>query len=85
VLEGVRQVIEDQNADYTLEEVDEELQLLSKQGQWLLELLTAGGVAWYAGHPQFEQVQKTLLEEERAQVEGAGWRRSGVTSSPPAL
>jgi hypothetical protein len=33
VVEGARHVIDDQSADYTLDEVDEELQLQSKQGQ----------------------------------------------------
>jgi hypothetical protein len=69
--EGTRQVIEDQSTDYSLEEVDEELQLLAKQGQRLLELLAAGGEAGHARHHQFEQVQEAVLGEVRAQVEGA--------------
>jgi hypothetical protein len=69
VAEGARHVIDDQSTDYTLFEVDEELQLLSKQGQQLQELLIAGEAAGYAGHAQFEEVQKAGLGE--VHVEGA--------------
>jgi hypothetical protein len=33
VLEAAKQIIEDQSEDYTLEEVDEELEMLAKRGQ----------------------------------------------------
>ncbi len=65
------QVIEGQSTDYTLEEVDEALQLLTKHGQWVGELLAAGGEAGFAGPHEFEQVQRAVLGEVRAQVEGA--------------
>jgi hypothetical protein len=66
--------------------VDEELQLLSKQDQWLWEFLTTGGAASYADHPKFEQVQKAVLGEvqPKSRERKASWRRSGVTSSLPA-
>jgi hypothetical protein len=51
VVEGARYVIDDQSTDCTLDEVDEELQLLSKKGQRLWELLAAGGAAGFADHP----------------------------------
>jgi hypothetical protein len=35
VVEGARHVIDDQSTDYTVDEVDEELKLLNKQGQQL--------------------------------------------------
>ncbi len=44
--------------------------MLSKQGQQVRELLAAGMAAGYAGHAQFKEVQKAVLGEVQAQVEG---------------
>ncbi len=71
VVESARHVIDNQSTDYTLVRVDEELQLLGKQGQQLRELLAARVVASYTGHPQFEEIQKAVLGEVHAEVKGA--------------
>ncbi len=42
VLETAKQIIEDQSTDYTLDEVDEELDMLTKCGQQVRELLETG-------------------------------------------
>ncbi len=42
VLETAKQIIEDQSTDYTLGEIDEELDMLSKRGQQVRELLEMG-------------------------------------------
>jgi vacuolar-type H+-ATPase subunit H len=71
VLETAKQIIEDQSTDYTLDEVDEELDMLSKRGQQVRELLETGKKDGFGGHPEFEQVQRAVLGEIQAQVTGA--------------
>jgi hypothetical protein len=44
---------------------------MTKHGQRLRELLTAGKEAGYAGHPEFRQNQRTILGEVQAQAGGA--------------
>ncbi len=46
VLESARQVIEDQSTDYTLEEVDDELELMARRGQRIQELFNTGRTGW---------------------------------------
>jgi hypothetical protein len=46
VLESARQVIEDQSTDYTLEEVDDELELMARHGQRIQELFDTGRTGW---------------------------------------
>ncbi len=82
-VEGARHVINDQGTDYSLVEMEEDLQLLTKQGQQLQELLAAGVAAGSAGHAQFEDVQKAVLKEVSAGGGGGelagevqGWRPS---------
>jgi hypothetical protein len=48
--------------------VEEELQLMTKYGQRLHELLTTGKEAGFVGHPESEQMQQTILKEVQAQV-----------------
>jgi hypothetical protein len=71
VLESARQVIDDKSTDYTLDEVDEELQLMAQHGQWMRKLLAASKRDGFAGHPDFEEVQRAVLGEVQAQVMGA--------------
>jgi hypothetical protein len=71
VLETAKQIIKDQSTDYTLDEVDEELDMLSKRGQQIRELLETGKKDGFGGHPEFEQVQRAVLGEIQAQVTGA--------------
>ncbi len=42
VLEAAKQIIEDQSEDYTMEEVDEELEMLAKRGQQVRDHLEGG-------------------------------------------
>jgi hypothetical protein len=71
VLESARQVIDDQSTDYTLDEVDEELELMARRGQRLRELLANGKRDGFTGHPEFEEAQRAVLGEVQAQVTGA--------------
>ncbi len=71
VLESGRQVIENQSTDYTLEEVDEELELLAGRGQRIRELLDTGRRDGFVGHPEFKEAQRAVLGEITAQVTGA--------------
>jgi hypothetical protein len=71
VLETARQIINDQSTDYTLDEVDEELGLLARRGQQVRELLESGRRDGFSGHPEFEEAQRVVLGEIRAQVTGA--------------
>jgi hypothetical protein len=66
VLEAAKQIIEDQSEDYTLEEADEELEMLAKQGQLVRDHLEAGRRDGFAGHPGFEQAQQAVLGEVQA-------------------
>jgi hypothetical protein len=69
VVEGSRQVIEDQSADYTLEEVDEELQLLSSS-------LLVGQPAMLATTSSRKCKRQCLGKcEPRWRERRAGWRR----------
>jgi hypothetical protein len=60
-----------QSMDYTLDEVDEELQLIAKHGQWLQELLATSREGGFTEHPEFKQAQRSVLGEVQAQVNGA--------------
>jgi hypothetical protein len=71
VLEAAKQIIDDQSEDYILEEVDEELDMLTKRGQQVRDHLEAGRRDGFDGHPEFEQVQRAVLGEVQAQVTGA--------------
>jgi hypothetical protein len=71
VMETAKEVIEDQSTKYTLDEIDEELEMLSKRGQQVKELLEAGKKDGFGGHPEFEQAQRSVLGEITAQVTGA--------------
>ncbi len=64
-------MIDDQSTDYTLDKVGKELLLMAKHGQQLQELLTTGIEAGFAGHTEFQQVQRSVLGEVRALVYGA--------------
>jgi hypothetical protein len=66
VLEAAKQIIEDQSEDYTLEEADEELEMLAKRGQLVRDHLEAGRRDGFAGHPEFEQAQQAVLGEVQA-------------------
>jgi hypothetical protein len=65
VLESTKQIIEDQSEDYTLDKVDEELDMLVKPGQQVREHLESGRRDGFDGHPEFEQVQRGCLERSR--------------------
>jgi hypothetical protein len=71
VLESAPQVIDDQSTDCTLGEVDEELELMSRHGQQLRELLDTGKKDGFVGHLEYEEAKKAVLEEVQAQVTGA--------------
>jgi hypothetical protein len=58
-------VINNQSMDYTLDEVDEELQLMAKHGQRLRELLATGREGGFADHPKFKQDRDLCLERSR--------------------
>ncbi len=66
-----KKTIEDQSTDYTLDEIDEELDMLSRRGQQVKELLEAGKKDGFGGHPEFKQAQRSVLGEITAQVTGA--------------
>jgi hypothetical protein len=51
--------------DYTLDKVDEELQLMAQHGQWLKELVAAGRRDGFAGHPDFEEAQRAVMGENK--------------------
>ncbi len=70
VLEAAKQIIEDQSKDYTLEEVDEELEMLAKRGQLVRDHLEAGRRDGFAGHPEFKQAQRAVLGEVQAKATG---------------
>jgi hypothetical protein len=70
VPEAAKQILEDQSEDYTLDEVDEELAMLTKRGQQVREHLEAGRRDGFDGHPEFEQAQLAVLGEIQAQVTG---------------
>ncbi len=71
VLETAKGIIEDQSTDYTLDEIDEELDMLSQRSQQVKELLEAGKKNGFGGHPEFEKTQRAVLGEITAQVTGA--------------
>jgi hypothetical protein len=71
VLETAKQIIEDQNEDYTLDKADEELDMLTKRGQQVREHLESGRRDGFDGHPEFKQAQRAVLGEIQAQVTGA--------------
>jgi hypothetical protein len=71
VLESAKQVIDNQSTEYTLDEVDEELELMARHGKRLQELLAASKKDGFAGHLEFEEAQRAVLEEVQAQVTGA--------------
>jgi hypothetical protein len=71
VLETVNQIVEDQSNDYTLDEIDEELDMLSQCGQKVKELLEASKKDGFGGHLEFVQTQRAVLGEITAQVTGA--------------
>jgi hypothetical protein len=71
VLEAAKQIIEDQSKDYTLDELDEELEMLAKRGQLVRDHLEAGRRDGFAGHPEFEQAQRAVLGEVQAKATGA--------------
>ncbi len=71
VLEAAKQIIEDKSEDYTLDEVDEELDMLTKRGQQVRDHLEAGRRDGFEGHPEFKQAQRAVLGEVQAQVTGA--------------
>ncbi len=71
VLETTKEIIKDQSIDYTLDEIDEELDMLSKRGQQIRELLETGQKDGLGSHPDFEQTQRAVLGEITAQVTGA--------------
>jgi hypothetical protein len=65
VLKSAQQVIDDQSMDYTLDEVDEELQLMTQHSQQLKELIAAGRRDDFAGHPDFEEAQRAVMGENK--------------------
>jgi hypothetical protein len=71
VMETVKEIIEDQSTDYTLDKIDEGLDMLSKRGQQVKELLEAGKKDGFGGHPEFNQAQQSVLGEITAQVTGS--------------
>jgi hypothetical protein len=61
VLESARLIIEDQSTDYTLEEMDEELELLARRGQQIRELLDTSRRDGFAGYLEFEEAQRAVV------------------------
>ncbi len=56
-------MLEEKSTNYTLMELDDELQVYRKEGQRLSELLMAERLARYANHAQFKEIKVAVMEE----------------------